>query len=65
MVEVCGSDVFYWNYCSILEINLYIIEGALEHVPDSDLRYLKAYYVNNTECSYCYERFVTTNDRFN
>ena len=37
MVDVCGSEVFYFNYCSILEINLYIIAGALEHIPDSGL----------------------------
>jgi len=35
MVEVCGKNFFYWNYCSILEINLYIIAGALQYIPDS------------------------------
>jgi hypothetical protein len=37
MVEVCGSNVFYWNYYSILEINLYITAEALEHIPDLGL----------------------------
>jgi len=37
MVEVCGKNFCYWNYCSVLEINLYLITGTLVHKPDSVL----------------------------
>jgi len=54
------------NLCSNLEIRLYIKARVLQHIIDLDLcKLFKSYDVNNTEYSYCLEKFLTTNESFN
>jgi len=60
-----GRSIWEYDICRNLEINLYMEARALEHVFGLDLCNLfKSYDVNNTEYSYCLEKFLTTNERF-